>query len=131
MRDVHTALMDFWEGFGLPVFVSGHVPDGQSFPYFTLVFCKGDAFTDGVLTAYDWHRIPNAGTSAGNIMAERADLMGRIADRIPPQGVRIPLHTGFLVISRNSSDFQTYYDDPEDAAVIGGRTSYEVRYYTI
>ena len=131
MKSVHIALMDFWEQFGIPVFLSGHVPEDQPFPYFTIEIGQSDAFSDSVLTAFDWHKIPNPETSNANIMAERADLMDRIAAAIPPQGVKIPLPAGFLILFRNSADFQTYYDDPEDESVLGGRTSYEIRYLTI
>lgn len=131
MKSVHIALMDFWEQFGLPVFLSGHVPEDQPFPYFTIEIGQNDAFSDSVLTAFDWHKIPDPETSNANIMAERADLMDRIAAAIPPQGVKIPLPAGFLILFRNSADFQTYYDDPEDESVLGGRTSYEIRYLTI
>lgn len=131
MKSVHIALMDFWEQFGLPVFLSGHVPEDQPFPYFTIEIGQSDAFSDSVLTAFDWHKIPNPETSNANIMAERADLMDRIAAAIPPQGVKIPLPAGFLILFRNPADFQTYYDDPEDESVLGGRTSYEIRYLTI
>lgn len=130
MKNVHIALMDFWEQFSLPVFLSGHVPEDQPFPYFTIEIGQADAFSDSVLTAFDWHKIPNPETSNANIMRERAELMDRIAAAIPPQGVKIPLPDGYLVLSRNPADFQTYYDDPEDASVLGGRTSYEIRYYT-
>ena len=84
MKSVHIALMDFWEQFGLPVFLSGHVPEDQPFPYFTIEIGQADAFSDSVLTAFDWHKIPNPETSNANIMAERADLMDRIAAAIPP-----------------------------------------------
>lgn len=131
MRAVHVALMDFWESFGIPVFLSGHVPDDQAFPYITMEVVQGDAFSKTILTAFDWHKIPDPETSNANIMAERADLMDRIAEKIPPQGVKIPLPVGFLILSRNSADFQTYYDDPEDESVLGGRTSYEIRYLTM
>lgn len=130
MKSVHIALMDFWEQFGLPVFLSGHVPEDQPFPYFTIEIGQSDAFSDSVLTAFDWHKIPNPEESNANIMAERADLMDRIAAAIPPQGVKIPLPAGLLILFRNSADFQTYYDDPEDESVIGGRTSYEIRFLT-
>lgn len=130
MKSVHIALMDFWEQFGLPVFLSGHVPEDQPFPYFTIEIGQADAFSDSVLTAFDWHKIQNPETSNANIMAERADLMDRIAAAIPPHGVKIPLPAGFLILFRNSADFQTYYDDPEDESVLGGRTSYEIRYLT-
>lgn len=130
MRDVHVALMDFWESFGVPAFLSGHVPEGQPFPYITILPVQGDAFGEMVLTAFDWHRIGNPATSIGNVMAERADLMDKIAQAIPTQGKKIPLPAGFLILNRNPDDFQSYYDDPDDEATIGGRTSYIIRYYT-
>ena len=131
MKSVHKELTKFWESFGIPVFISGHVPENQPFPYFTIEIAKGDAFGENVLTAFNWHKITNPETSNANIMAERADLMDAIARKIPPQGVKIPLEMGYLMLSRNSADFQTYYDDPEDESVLGGRTSYEIRFLTM
>lgn len=41
MTDVHQALHAFWSSFGVPAYLSGHVPDGASLPYIT--FEVGDA----------------------------------------------------------------------------------------
>lgn len=131
MRQTHKALTAFWGSFNVPAFISGHVPENQPFPYITFEVAQGDAFGETVLTAFNWHKIENPEISNANIMAERADLMDAIAQKIPPQGVKIPLDAGFLILSRNSADFQNYYDDPEDESVLGGRTSYEIRFLTV
>lgn len=131
MRALHEALMEFWGGFGVPVFVAGHVPDGQAFPYITIEIVQGDAFSSTVLTAFNWHKYDPAAEHVGLTMASRADLMDEIARAIPAQGTRLPVAGGFCVLSRNEADFQTYYDDPEDETVLGGRTSYEIRFYTL
>lgn len=130
MSAVHRTLYKFWSGFGVDSFLSGHVPDGAQFPYITFEIGNGDALTSGYLTAFDWHRHDGTGR---NINAERAELMDAIGEAIPPEGVllELPGDAGFLMLERNDSGFQQYYDDPEDKAVIGGRTSYRVSYYTI
>ncbi len=126
MKSVNEALFSFWSGFGVPAFLD-RVPQGQTFPYITFEVIQGDALTSLPLTAFNWHK-ERPGVS---LNAERSALMDAIADAIPPEGRRLPLNGGgFLVIQRNGAQFQSYYDDPEDENVRGGRTSYEVRYYT-
>lgn len=85
----------------------------------------GEAFTTGVLYAFDWHKAQ----SGVNVNAQRAALMDKIASAIPVEGRKIALEDGYIVISRDNS-FQAYYDDPDDKSIVGGRTAYLLRYYT-
>lgn len=57
--------------------------------------------------------------------------MDDIAEAIPADGRKIALDDGFVIIRRNPSNFQSYYDDPNDSDIIGGRTSYLVRFYSM
>lgn len=52
-------LYNLWSSFDVPAYISGHVPPGASFPYITFDVAKGDAFADGVLTAFNWHKAVN------------------------------------------------------------------------
>lgn len=127
---VHRALYKFWSELDpdVPAYLSGHVPDGTPFPYLTFDVSAEDTFNSTYLTVFDWHKQKADGT---NINAERATLMDKIADAIPYCGVvlELPSDTGYVLLTRNESGFQSYYDDPEDATVIGGRTSYRVNFY--
>ena len=78
-----------------------------------------------VLTAIVWCRA----VSGLNVNAQRAAILDSIAAAIPEEGTLVRLPGGMLALYRNSAGFQSYYDDPEDAAVIGGRTSYEIAFY--
>ena len=126
MKSINTALFRFWGQFGVAAYLAGQVPDDASFPYITFDPVAGDAFGTSILTAHSWHR-ERTGES---VNAERATLLDAIAEAIPTKGVRLPLERGFMVLRRNADNFQSYYDDPEAADIKGGRTSYEVYYYT-
>ncbi len=107
-------------------YLSGHVPDDAVFPYITFDVARGEEFSSTFLTVFDWHKAD----SGKNVNAERADLMDAIAEAIPQSGVLLEMSNGgYIELLRNGADFQTYYDDPEDKTVIGGRTAYMVNFY--
>ncbi len=119
MTDVHQALYRFWSSFGLPAYLSGHVPDGASLPYITFEIGDGEPFSRTFLTAIVWAKDN----------ATRAGALDRIAESIPPDGVSIPISSGMLTLYRNGGSFMSYYDDPEDKTILGGRVSYQVNFY--
>ena len=132
MKALNQALYRFWSQFthnGAPIkaYLMGQVPSKATFPYITFEVAAGEAFASTVLTAFVWCRSENG----QSVNAQRAELLDAIAAQIPQSGRRIPFEGGFAVISRNPADFQTYYDDEEDETVFGGRTSYEIRFYTL
>lgn len=127
MKAFHQALYAFWSQFGVPAYLFGHVPDGAEFPYITFDASVGDFSGSDVLTAFCWHKA----RSGANVNAERAALLDAIADAIPVGGTLIAFQGGAAKIYRNSAGFQSYYDDPEDKSVVGGRISYEVHYYNV
>lgn len=130
MTAFHQALYAFWSQFlynskPIPAYLSGKVPNNATFPYITFAVQKGDIFSASVLTAFIWVKA-GSGINANQI---RASIMDDIARAIPMQGTRINFTGGYATIFRNTSAFMSYYDDPEDASVIGGRISYEVHFY--
>ena len=125
MTGVHRALYAFWSQFA-PAYLSGHVPDDASYPYITFSVESTQPIGYTFLVAQDWHKAE----SGVNINAERAEMMDKIAEAIPPDGVKLTAGDGCIVLSRTDG-FQSYYDDPQDPAVIGGRTQYRVQYYTM
>lgn len=130
MTSYHQALTAFWSKFtsggnAVTAYLSGHVPDNAPFPYITFDVAKPDAMGAIPLTAFNWHQAE----SGKNVNAERAALLDQIASAIPVEGVKLLCGDGFIILERNTADFQSYYDDPEDDSVIGGRTSYIARFF--
>ena len=125
MKRILTALSTFWSQFGIPAYAEDMVPDDAALPYIRYTVAKAPAMEATVLTAFNYHRR----RLMGNV--ERAEVAERIANAIPQGGVRIPVEGGGFLILRRGSDFQTLYQDPDDADVIGIRTSVEVYFYTI
>lgn len=130
MTEFHQALYAFWSQFlynnvSIPAYLSGKVPNNATFPYITFDVAHGDGFSSSVLTAFIWIK---AGSGI-NANAIRASILDDIERAIPITQTRIDYDGGFAYLSRNDTDFITYYDDPEDASVIGGRVSYIVRFY--
>lgn len=120
MTDVHQALYRFWSSFGVPAYLSGHVPDGASVPYITFEVGDGEPFSSTFLVAIVW--------AADN--ATRAALLDKIAEAIGADGTTIALDGGgMLALYRNAGGFMSYYDDPEDKTILGGRVSYQVNFY--
>lgn len=137
INSIHRSLFAFWSSFvytapngerkKLKAYLAGHVPDDAAFPYLTFDVARGEEFSSTYLTVFDWHKSDGTGR---NVNAERADLMDAIAEAIPNSGILLEMSNGgYIELLRNSEDFQTYYDDPEDKTVIGGRTSYRVNFY--
>ncbi len=130
MTAFHQALYAFWSQFlygtkTIPAYLSGKVPKDATFPYITFEVAHGDGFSFSVLTAFVWVKA-ESGINANQI---RASILDEIERAIPITQTRIDYNGGFAYLTRNDTDFITYYDDPEDASVIGGRVSYIVRYY--
>lgn len=123
MTEIMEALYAFWSQFGIPAYMDDQVPDDAVLPYITYQVAKGEFNSSTVLTAFNWHRRQLGGN------ADRADMMEMIAKAIPNEGVLLPIGREYLELRRNTAGFQTPWQDPEDANVIGGRTSYEVYFY--
>lgn len=125
ISDVHRALYAFWSSFGIPAFLSGKVPDNTTFPYITFEVLDGESLSKNVLTAFVWCKAE----SGENVNAQRASYLDRIAEAIPENGAVVYLREGMLALYRNESGFLSYYDDPNDGSVVGGRVSYQVNFY--
>lgn len=123
MTSVHKALYAFWGSFGVPAYLSGHVPDEATYPYITFEVVDGEPFTHNFLTAFVWVKQNGAGNEI------RASYLDKIKDAIPWDGTQLYLPDGMLMLYRNGSSFLSYYDDPEDDTILGGRVSYQVNYY--
>lgn len=124
MTELKRALQTFWKRFGVPAYLDDCVPDGTEPPYITYTVSRANLRGSTVLTAFNWHRREPDGNIA------RTHMMDRIAKAIPTGGVFLHLENGYLDIRRNDAGFQTDWQDPNDPDVIGGRTSYEVIFYT-
>lgn len=125
MTGIKDALAEFWGQFGVPAYLTDCVPEDAELPYITYGVTQGSLTGSAVLTAFNWHHRVISGNR------DRTELMDRIAEAIPVGGVMLPVTGGYIVLDRNDVDFQTDWQDENDADVIGGRTSYLVRYYNL
>lgn len=123
MTYVHKALYAFWASFGIPAYLTGHVPDEATLPYITFEVVDGEPFSSNFLTAFVWVKQDGTGNET------RAKYLDRIREAIPADGTQLYLPDGMLMLYRNGSSFLSYYDDPEDDTILGGRVSYQVNYY--
>lgn len=123
MNYVHKALYAFWSSFGIPAYLTGHVPDEAELPYITFEVVDGEPFSSNYLTAIVWVKQNGAGNEI------RASYLDKFKNAIPWDGTQLYLPDGMLMLYRNGSNFLSYYDDPEDDTILGGRVSYQVNYY--
>ena len=128
MTEFHKALMAFWQSFGDPVYLSGCVEDQAEFPYFTIEIGEGSLLGQTVLTAHSWHR-RSPEESWTRAMTERLHRMDAVQKAIPAGGTMLKFPGGYAILNRNDASFASYVTDPEDPNVIGGRVSYEVRFF--
>lgn len=128
MMAFHVALMRFWQQFGLPVFVEGCVDDGAEFPYVTIRISESTLMGGAFLMATSWHR-KSEGESMSVAMAERGAFLDAVAKAIPEEGSLLRYDGGYAILDRPASDFLSYAVDVVDPTIIGGRVSYEVRFF--
>ena len=133
MTAIHTALQTLWSGFSyngtsIPAYEMGNVPDGAVLPYIAYEVASGAMLGAGFLTAFVW--VEN--TSGVDAQAVRAAILDLIAADIPDEGITLTLTGGHgsIALYRNDAGFMSYYDDPTDTSVLGGRISLEAHYYT-
>jgi hypothetical protein len=137
MTGIHGALQAFWGGFtygtAIPAYETGKVPKNKdgvptvTFPYITYEVIEGAYWGSTFLTAFVWVKKAE-GT---DWQVQRAAILDLIKAAIPEGGMHLDYADGNLFIRRNPTNFMSYYDDPNDATVAGGRISYEATYYTL
>lgn len=128
MKNLHVALMSFWQQFGIPVFLAGCVDDQTPFPYFVIEIADGNVRGSDILTATSWHR-RKEGESLTQVMLDRLDLIERVKTAIPPGGVMLTFDGGYAIMYRNDASFVTYRVDETDPDTIGARIAFELQYY--
>lgn len=127
MTGLKRALYAFWSQFGVPAYLTDCVPDDAQLPYITYNVRQPALNNATNLTAFNWHDAEKGGR--GN--TDRTELMDRIAAAIPGEGITIPVDWGYIILQRNETDFQIDWQDETDENVVAGRTSYNMRYYTV
>lgn len=130
MTEEHRALYAFWSGFTdgetpIPAYVSGHVPPGAAFPYIVFTVSDGRALSSTTLTATVWSK----GASGVNVNGQCAAILDQIDKAIPEADKPLPIPGGMMLLRRGSGDFHSWTIDPEDSAIVGGVTRYEVTFY--
>ena len=139
MTAIHTALQAFWDGFSyegavIKAYENGNVPKNKdgiltvTYPFITYEVAGGAMFGTGFLTAFVWVK----NVSGADSQAKRAAILDLIAAAIPDEGITLTLTGGHgsIALYRNDAGFTSYYDDPTDTSVLGGRVSVEAHYYT-
>jgi hypothetical protein len=132
MKNLHIALQTFWGGFtygtAIPAYEQSKVPSDAAYPYITYEAAEGAYWGQTYLTAFIWVKKVE-GTDWQLIRAEILDL---IKEQFPVEGPKVlTFADGHLTMRRNPANFASYYDDPNDASVVGGRISYEATYFTL
>ena len=130
MTALHTALQTFWAGFtysavAIPAYPNNNVPDTATYPYITYEVVDTEPFGETIVTAFIWVE------KTGAWQAKLAAILDSIAAAIPTQGAAVSLTGGHLILTRNPANFQSYYDDPNDPTIAGGRVSYFIRSYNL
>lgn len=130
MTELHRALSAFWsqfthDGKPIPAYFAGMVPQGAQFPYITFEVSGGDAFSQGINTAFVWHKR----TDGKSPLAMCAESLDAVSAAIPKAGKRIDAGSGMVILYPNGADWLSYMQDQEDPDVWGGRVSYQINYY--
>jgi len=138
MTGLHNALNAFWNGFtygtAIAAYESGAIPlDANgvpkvTFPYITYEAAEGAYWGATFLTAFVWVKK----VSGTDWQAQRAAILDLIKAKFPTEGPKVlAFADGNLTLRRNPTNFMSYYNDPNDASVVGGRISYEAGFYTL
>ena len=130
MTGLHQAIYRFWAQFtyggeAIPAYLTGHVPEGAAFPYFTFDVAAGRAFATSVVTATVWCHA----SSGINVNAQRAAILDSVDRALPEADMRLDFPGGFAMLRRGSGDFHSYITDEDDRSVVGGVTRCELTAY--
>lgn len=130
MTVLHGALDTFWSQFeysavDIPAHPINKVPSTATYPYITYDPIVTEPFGETLSTAFVWVK------REGLWDVQLAAILDSIAAAIPTQGVAVSLTGGHLILTRNPANFQSYYDDPNDPTIAGGRVSYFIRSYNL
>ncbi|HPF54582.1 MAG TPA: hypothetical protein PLM48_08085 [Clostridia bacterium] len=132
MTGLHGALQAFWGGFtygtaAIKAYEQGNVPSTATYPYITYEAAEGAYWGATILTAFVWVKK----ATGVDWQVQRAAILDLIKAAIPEGGTHLDYADGNLFMRRNPTNFMSYYNDPNDASVVGGRISYEATYYTL
>lgn len=130
MTNMHQALYGFFsqfthDGKAIPAYYAGMVPNNAAYPYITFSVSRGEAFSQGLNTAFVWFRREDGKSPLPRIAA----VFDQVADAIPAGGALLKIDGGCVAIYRNGPDWLSYMQDAEDPEVWGGRISYQINYY--
>jgi len=116
---IHKALLEFWESFGIPAYVSGYVYDPEKpnaepeelMPYITFEVVRGDYFVPSYTSAVIW----DFSRSFTKLWA----VAGAIEAAIPAiGGYTVDFEGGFLRIMRGSPFIQIYPQEQKDITAL-------------
>ncbi|MBE5804931.1 MAG: hypothetical protein E7316_10530 [Clostridiales bacterium] len=122
MKQYQRSVVAFLRETGLPVYISGQVPAGASFPFITLTTAYAPFAQSAGLTVTAWFREEHAHTRC-------VEMMDQLCSLIPEEGVLLRYHGGVAVLRRAAGSFVTLVNDETDRQVIGGRMRLNVHLY--
>ena len=122
MQLYQKSVVAFLKETGLPVYITGQVPSGASFPFITLTTAYAPFAQSAGLTVTAWFRGEYAHTRC-------LETMDTLCAAIPEQGTLLRYHGGMAVLRRAAGSFITLVGDENDRSIIGGRMRLNVHLY--
>lgn len=122
MKLYQKSVVSFLKETGLPVYITGQVPKGASFPYITLTTAYAPFAQSAGLTVTAWFCEDHAHTRC-------VELMDELCAAIPESGAMLRYHGGMAVLRRAAGSFITLVGDENDRRILGGRMRLNVHLY--
>ena len=122
MKQYQRSVVAFLKQTGLPVYSTGQVPSGATFPFITLTTAYAPFAQSAGLTVTAWFREEHAHTRC-------VETMDALCATVPEEGVLLHYHGGMAVLRRAAGSFITLVNDENDRSILGGRMCLNVHLY--
>lgn len=122
MKLYQKSVVSFLKEMGLPVYITGQVPSGASFPFITLTTAYAPFAQSAGITVTAWFRGEHAHTRC-------LETMDTLCAAIPEPGTLLRYRGGMAMLRRAAGSFITLVGDENDRSIIGGRMRLNVHLY--
>ena len=122
MKLYQISVVSFLKETGLPVYITGQVPSGASFPFITLTTAYAPFAQSAGITVTAWFRGEHAHTRC-------LEMMDTLCAAIPEPGTLLRYRGGMAMLRRAAGSFITLVGDENDRSIIGGRMRLNVHLY--
>ena len=116
------ALHDYWAQTGLPCRLEGHTHQAMETPYLLYTARRCDFGESVKATATAWF-------SGRDAMKRRAELMRMMEEMLPPEGKKVFVQGGMLVLERDRENYMEMIGNDKDPVMIGLRMLVTIRVY--